>query len=89
MKFYLKRIDPIDVNEVDNVVELEYIYTVEKSCNNYLSLERTVSRDIDNMAAEFGIWLSKFYKYDEIILYYQNFRYTIREHELVQSLRMY
>jgi len=88
MKFWLKRLEPIDYDEVDHVTRVNYIYSMKELQNNYVALELTV-REEDDPIDRFGTWLSKFYKYDNIIVFYNNLKLTYNREKKISKVVLF
>ena len=91
IKFWLKRVEPLDYDEVEHTSRIGYAYTMTEPSKNYLYLEKTIM-DNNDPVDEFGIWLAKFYKYEQdvnVAVFYHNLKLVYDKERRIRKIEMF
>ena len=91
IKFWLKRVEPLEYYEVDHKSRVGYAYTMKEPSSHYLWYERTID-DQDNPIDEFGKFLARFYKYPEevgIVVYFHNLKLVYNKEKRLSRIEMF
>ena len=91
VKFWLKRVEPIEYYEEDGHSRVEFVYIVTNPSKQWMSLETSVQPNEDPVNV-FGKLLAKMYKYNEdigIVVFYKNYKLLYNKERLIRSIKMY